>query len=322
MRAAVVLSWVPRLHIGQRLPVQSWLLAILLAGALEGSPAAENRQEDHSGGGLTNYVQKIPGTTAAFEMIAIPGGTITPGRSKDSPQDTNDLPARPLTVKPFWIGRYEVTWDEFLPYIFAEWDKAERNPEESDGFSRPTKPYGSLFREHGQARHPALGMSHYSAVQFCRWLRARTGLEYRLPTEAEWEYACRAGTNTVYCWGDNPDLASEHAWFEANSDMTTHPVGKKPPNKFGVYDMVGNIAEWCAEDSEEAPRVARGGAFTEPLSKLRCAARMMDVPEWNALDPQIPKSMWWLSSADFVGIRVVRSLPEPTEAEENAGETK
>ena len=85
------------------------------------------------------------------------------------------MPPQTLTVPGFWIGRFEVTWEVFLPYVFAEWDKADKPEGEVDGFSRPTKPYGSLFREHGQKDHPAIGMSHFSAVQFCKWLSARTG---------------------------------------------------------------------------------------------------------------------------------------------------
>jgi len=205
----------------------------------------------------------------------------------------------------------------FMPFVFAEWDKTQTKEGEADGFTRPTKPYGSLFREHGQNGHPALGMSHFAATHLCKWLTARTGLEYRLPTEAEWEYAYRAGTSTAYYWGDDPEKADAYGWFADNSDITTHPMGKKAPNKFDLFDMAGNLAEWCAQDSDEGPKAARGGAFTEPATGLRAAARKIDVPEWNALDPQIPKSIWWLSSGDFVGIRVVRSLSEEANASSN-----
>ncbi|MBI4657968.1 MAG: SUMF1/EgtB/PvdO family nonheme iron enzyme [Verrucomicrobia bacterium] len=262
---------------------------------------------------FTNYVQHIPGTEASFELVAIPGGTITVGSPEnEADREPSDLPQKTVTIQPFWMGRYEIRWDAFMPFVFAEWDKTEVKEGEADGFTRPTKPYGSLFREHGQDGHPALGMSHFAATQFCKWLSVRTGLEFHLPTEAEWEYACRAGATTAYFWGNDAAQADSYGWFVDNSDLTTHPLGKKAPNKFGLYDMVGNLAEWCAPETDDGPRAARGGAFTEPVTRLRCAARMIDVPEWNALDPQIPKSIWWLSSADYVGIRVVRSLPDQT----------
>lgn len=268
-----------------------------------------------SPGCLTNYTQRISGTDASFDMVAIPGGTIAIGSPENEVgREASDLPQKTVTIRPFWIGRSEVTWETFLPYVFAEWDKFVKPEGESDGFTRPTKPYGSLFREHGQNSHPALGMSYYSARQFCRWLSARTGLDYRLPTEQEWEYACRAGSRTAFHWGEDGARATDYGWFETNSDFTTHPVGKKRPNKFGLFDMAGNVAEWCGSESDESPKVVRGGAFTESITKLRNASRLIEAPEWNALDPQIPKSIWWLSSADFVGIRVVRSMPEETNA--------
>jgi mono/diheme cytochrome c family protein len=157
-------------------------------------------------------------------------------------------------------------------------------------------------------------MSQRSATFFCKWISKKTGVNYRLPTEAEWEYACRAGATTPYFWGDAPESAKDYGWFKENSLVnsleTTHPVGKLKPNKFGIYDIVGNVAEWCSKESAEAPSVARGGAFSESVAKLRSAARMLETPEWNELDPQSPQSVWWLASADFVGFRLTRSLEQ------------
>ncbi|MBM3841381.1 MAG: formylglycine-generating enzyme family protein, partial [Verrucomicrobia bacterium] len=295
----------------KRVPtVPSFALILSAFGAIQ-LAAAEDPIKP-SPANFTNYVQRIPATDASVEMVAIPGGTITIGSAEDEAgREASDPPQKTVTIQPFWMGRYEITWEAFLPYVFGEWDKFEKPEGEADGFSRPTKPYGSLYREHGNNRHPALGMSHFAARQFCKWMSMRTGQEFRLPTEAEWEYACRAGTKTPFFWGDDATRAESYGWFADNSDYTTHPVGKKAPNRFGLFDIVGNLAEWCEQEGEDDPRVARGGAFTEPVAKLRSAARLIDVPEWNALDPQIPKSIWWLSSADFVGIRVVRSLAEP-----------
>lgn len=256
-----------------------------------------------------NYTQAIPGTTAKFDMVAIPGGEITIGSPEnEAGRDDKDLAQKKVTVKPFWMGKYEVSWAEFLPYVFGDRDEIEK--EKKDGITRPTKPYGSVYRDRGEKGYPALGMSQHSAENFCKWLSYKTGEKYRLPTEAEWEYACRAGATTPYFWGDDASKAGDYAWFKDNSEITTQPIGKKQPNKFGLYDIVGNVTEWVQKESAEAPAVARGGAFDQELKNLRSASRMFDCPEWNELDPQSPPSIWWLSAADFVGIRLVRSADE------------
>jgi mono/diheme cytochrome c family protein len=157
-------------------------------------------------------------------------------------------------------------------------------------------------------------MSQLSATEFCKWLSWKTGKKYRLPTEAEWEYACRAGAETPYFWGASADQAKDYGWFADNSQGTTQPVGKLKPNKFGLYDIVGNVAEWTQLSAKDAPGVVRGGAFTSKPEGLRSAGRMIDNPSWNELDPQSPPSIWWLSAADFVGIRVVRSADGETAA--------
>ena len=186
-----------------------------------------------------------------------------------------------------------------------------------DGISHPTPPYGSVYRERGEKGYPAIGMGLPAASEYCRWLSKKTGVKYRLPTEEEWEYACRAGAKTAFFWGDDPIGAKDYGWFKENSATsslgeTTHPIGKLKPNPFGLHDIVGNLAEWCAAVDKDAPHVVRGGAFSEPVTRLRCAARMIETPEWNELDPQSPQSIWWLSSADFVGFRVVRSFGDET----------
>ena len=253
-----------------------------------------------------NYKQTLPGTAVSFEMVAVPGGEITVGSPAAEPgRDASDSVPQKVRVEPFWMGRYEVTWQEYLPFVFA--DKQDFEQERKDGITHPTKPFGSVYRDRGETGYPAIGMSQKSAVEFCRWLSAKTGRKYRLPTEVEWECACRASSSTPYFWGQEPARAGDYAWFKGNSKGTTHPVGQKAPNKFGLYDIVGNVAEWCAKDSASASCVVRGGAFTEPVENLRSAARLLETPAWNELDPQSTPSVWWLSAADFVGIRVVCS---------------
>ena len=102
-----------------------------------------------------------------------------------------------------------------------------------------------------KGKQPAISMTHHAAMEYCRWLSAKTGKTYRLPTEAEWEYACRAGTKTAYSFGDDPTKLGEYAWYADNSDGTPQIGGKKKPNPWGLYDMHGNVAEWCVDQYDK-----------------------------------------------------------------------
>ena len=190
----------------------------------------------------------------------------------------------------------------------------------------------------GKEGYPAVCMTQFAAKMYCKWLSAKTGRYYRLPTEAEWEYACRAGTTTAYSFGDDPEKLGDYAWFADNSDEKYHKVGKKKPNPWGLYDMHGNVAEWCLDQyvadrykqlagkaadnpvvpvTKEYPQVVRGGAWTDEAPLLRSAARRGSSKDWKAQDPQIPQSIWYHTDANFVGFRVVRPLRIPS-AEEAA----
>jgi formylglycine-generating enzyme required for sulfatase activity len=303
-----------------------WLAGPGLARSSEAVPAPP--------GGLTNYVQTIPGSTVTFEMVAIPGGSICVGSPTSDPgRGTNELPVRQVTIQPFWMGRYEVSWAEYLPFVFMDRREVVRDVDklegiiDKDGISHPTKPYGSVYRERGQKGYPALGMGLPAAMEYCRWLSKKTGIRFRLPTEDEWEYACRAGSTNAFFWGNDPKLARDYGWYLETSFVkeydkeTTYPQGKLKPNAWGLSDIVGNLAEWCMSSNLQGPHVARGGAFSESVASLRCAARMIETPEWNELDPQSPQSIWWLASADFVGFRIVRTFGEPIEADQWAAKS-
>ncbi|GHE44973.1 formylglycine-generating enzyme family protein [Sphingobacterium griseoflavum] len=284
------------------------------------------------------YTQKLSGTNLEFSMEAIPGGMFTMGSVKDGRDD--EKPAHQVKLDPFWMGTFEVTWDLYEPFVYKDLEATRTldgavDPD-VDAVTRPTKPYLDMTFGMGKEGHPALAMTHYNAIQFCKWLYVRTGEFYRLPTEAEWEYACRAGSQTAYYFGDDVTKLTEYAWFAANSDAQTSPVGKKKPNAWGLFDMLGNVAEWTydqyipdfyqqfadkvAEDPVAIPTTlyphsVRGGSFESQATDLRSAARGASDPFWKQLDPQIPKSNWWFPEAPFVGLRLVRPVVKPSPQE-------
>lgn len=285
-----------------------------------------------------NYTQDIPGTKLAFDMVAVPGGSFQMGSPETEHQRAADEgPQHTVAVSPFWIGKHEVTWDIFEPFVYKDYEITQSNGNVSaavDAVTRPTKPYLDMTFGMGKEHHPAVGMTQYAAIQFCKWLYTRTGVFYRLPTEAEWEYASRAGTTTAYNFGDSPALLEEHAWFKANSNLKTHPVGSKKPNAWGLYDMHGNVAEWTmdqyipdyyqqwknktaqnplANPTKLYPHVVRGGSFKDEAGALRAANREGSSPNWKRIDPQIPKSNWWFPEAPFVGLRLVRPVTPPAQ---------
>ncbi|WP_129716562.1 SUMF1/EgtB/PvdO family nonheme iron enzyme [Pedobacter sp. SYP-B3415] len=284
------------------------------------------------------YTQKINGTQLQFDMQAIPAGSFQMG-SKSGKAD--EQPVHNVKLDPFWMSKFEVTWDLFEPFLYKDYEVRQSEgpvPAEVDAVARPTKPYLDMTFGMGKLGQPALAMTQYNAIQFCKWLYTRTGVFYRLPTEAEWEYACRAGSKTEFSFGNNAAQLGDFAWFKDNSGNKTHKVGEKKPNAWGLYDMHGNVAEWTFDQYEEDfykqpraaganpvavpeklyPNVVRGGSYDEAAENLRSAARLASDPAWKQLDPQIPKSNWWFPEAPFVGIRLVRPAKAPTKAEIDA----
>jgi len=277
-----------------------------------------------------SYKQQIDGTTLSFEMQAIPAGEFTMGSKKGK---KDELPLHKVKLAAFWMGKHEVTWDIYEPFLYRDYEKTHSVspvPENVDAVTRPTKPYLDMTFGMGKAGQPALAMTHYNAIQYCKWLYARTGVFYRLPTEAEWEYASRAGTSTEYFFGDDESKLSEYGWFKDNSGGKTHPVGLKKPNQWGLFDIYGNVAEWTYDqyipdfyagnvsDNPVAvpdklyPQVVRGGSYDDLAKDLRSAARLASDPVWKQLDPQMPKSNWWFPEAPFVGLRLVRPVKTPS----------
>ncbi|HEX6940557.1 MAG TPA: SUMF1/EgtB/PvdO family nonheme iron enzyme [Longimicrobiales bacterium] len=236
------------------------------------------------------YTETLPGTLVRFEMVPVPAGRVAVRTAPGV--DT-------VAVGPFWMSRVEVTWDAYDVWVFGlDAGGQVATGKGADAVSRPSKPYVLPGAEFGHQGRPALAMTHHAATRFARWLSERTGRKYRLPTEAEWEYACRAGA------AGPPAPLSDHAWYRENSDGRTHPGATRTPNAFGLYDLLGNVAEWV--DGADGTPVVKGGSYADAADAVNCAARQSQSPAWNMTDPQLPKSRWWLADAPFVGFRLVR----------------
>jgi len=277
----------------------SVILVILGAGAAQVKRAqnvAMNTAAQSAGKTLAAYTETIPGTVVKFDMVPVPGGTYTITDPKTGKPEQ-------VTIKPFYIGKTEVTWDEFDVFVHKLDAPDTQKTGGADAVSRPSKPYGAVDRGYGHKGYPAISMSYLSAQKYCEWLSAKTGKKYRLPTEAEWEYACRAGVLPAGPITDS-ELLDKLAWHWGNSEDKTHKVGTKQPNAWGIYDMLGNVAEWCQPMDDEVP-VVRGGSFDDQPDKVHPTARKKYTPDWQMNDPQNPKSQWWLTDAPFVGFRVV-----------------
>ncbi len=290
------------------------------------------------------YTESIPGSDLKFDMVAIKGGTFTMGSPEgEAKRNADEGPQHKVEIAPFWMGKYEVTWDEYDQFAFSmdlkkkkrenvDLTKQPDTEKKADAVTRPTPPYADETFGYGRRGQPVICITHHSAMEYCRWLSAKTGKLYRLPTEAEWEYACRAGTTTAYSFGDDAEKLGEYAWFVENAEKP-QPIGKKKPNPWGLYDMHGNVAEWCLDryvadiyskfakadvskgpvvlpTAAEYPYVARGGSWDDDPDKLRSAARVASNLEWSVQDPQRPQSIWWHTDATFVGFRIVRPVEE------------
>ena len=280
------------------------------------------------------YEQDIPGSSLKFSMVPIPAGTFMMGSSeKDKAKEADETPQHAVKISPFWIGAYEVTYDEFNQFFL---DASLSQNIATDAVTRPSSPYIDMTLGMGKdGGFPANSMQQYGALMYCKWLYKKTGVFYRLPTEAEWEYACRAGSTAAYPFGDDAAKLGEYAWYTNNSENKYHKVGQKKPNAWGLYDMLGNVGEWVLDQYQadyysslsgtatdpvrlpevRHPRTVKGGAYNSEAKDLRSANRLMSDPVWNRRDPQIPKSKWWNADAPFVGFRIVRPIVQPTEEE-------
>jgi sulfatase modifying factor 1 len=282
----------------------------------------------------TETVTTKIGEEISFDMVLIPAGTFQMGSPADEPGRKDDEePRHEVRLDSFYLCTTETTIELFMAYYqetvsakkdFITTQQEQKETENVDAITGPTPVYGDMTMGYDN-KHPAMGMTWHNAMTFCRWLSKKTGKEYRLPTEAEWEYACRAGTTKAYGSGNNPEELKEVAWYEETADSETNAVGKKKPNAWGFYDMLGNVREWVfdfysadayKQEAAKSPavnpkgpetgkvHVARGGDYSCPAKEVRCAARAYEEKWWRSGDPQIPKSKWWLPEMDIIGFRV------------------
>jgi len=304
---------------------------------------------------FADFTEFIPGTSVSFEMVAIPGGTFAMGSPEsEAYRRADEGPVHSVSVSPFWIGRVEVTWDEFETWYRATksegrtdtqlMDRQLEEESEVDAITGATPPYVPPDQGWGRGDRPAITMTHHAAVQYTRWLSLVTGKRYRLPTEAEWEYAARAGTGSAYFFEGDPTKYSERRFWNrlfgrntavldsfaihaGNSGGMTQPPTAVSANQFGLLNMVGNVKEFCLDwyapdifgrrsgtgvivdprgPDAGTEHVIRGGSFRSDPSELRSAARDRTRTDACLLtDPQAPKSIWWFSDCTDVGFRVV-----------------
>jgi formylglycine-generating enzyme required for sulfatase activity len=303
-------------------------LALAASVALIGASAQPSARQ--AAAALAKYTDTIPNTKVTFDMVPVPAGTFMMGSPATEPgRNADEGPQHKVTLKAFYIGAKEVTWAEYDEFGFSIDLQRKRKlgltgPKDAgDVVSRPTPPYADESWGWGKDAQPVIGITQYSATKYCEWLSARTGKKYRLPTEAEWEYAARAGTKTAYSFGDDAATVGDHAWLKANSEEQPHLGGQKKPNAWGLFDVHGNAAEWTRDlydaafygkspadnplnDTKELyPHAVRGGSWDDEPARLRSAARRSSIEAWSRRDPQNPKSLWWHTDATFVGFRVV-----------------
>ncbi len=288
------------------------------------------------------YLETIPGTNHSFVMVPIPAGEVLMGSPEgEEGREPNEGPQITAKVGPYWMAAYEVTWDEYDTFFQSADTKAAaaagtaRNDtdQKADAVTRPTPPYVDMTFGNGHDRIPASCMTSHAAIHYAKWLAAKTGKEYRLPTEAEWEHAARAGAKTKFFFGDDIKKLDDYAWHSENSNGKPHVIGAKKPNPWGLHDILGNVREWCADeyvadyhkklgpgkthDNPLMPAPAttkqkhiwhavRGGSWQDDPTWCRPAWRVGADVEWSVQDPQLPKSIWWHTDALHVGMRMVR----------------
>lgn len=301
---------------------------------------------------MVPYNVTIPGTTVTFTMIPVPGGKFLMGSpDSETGHQKDEGPQVAVELEPFWMAKNEVTWAEYQLFmgmykIFKQYQSQgvrRVNPDNLvDAITVPTPLYepSHTFAFGDKPEQPAVTMTQYAAKQYSKWLSGITVQQLRLPCEAEWEYAARAGSAKAYSFGDDPKDLAKYACFSETGGKGPGLVGERAPNAFGLHDMHGNVWEWTIDgysaEGHQAiadlvrskqppvqwpenafPRTVRGGGWQDPADRLRSASRLgSDDEDWKDEDPNVPKSPWWYTNdpARSIGFRLVRSL-KPLDAE-------
>lgn len=352
--------------------------ALLLAGMI-GCATSDSAQESEQGlstttaaavtedtrtslepGVFDDHTREIPNSSQIIDLVAVPGGSFLMGSTETGQTE--------VELDPFWISRYEITWDQYNLFLEDSIEDLRRelyqvfygvDIETADAISAPTwteemlevlreseipadvisipsPSWGDLTGGMGTSGYPAINITQYAALMFTKWLTIKTGDFYRLPTEAEWEFACRAGNYGDYAPFYHPEI-DDYAWHRGNSDRSYHRVDSKQPNPFGIHNMIGNVAEWTMDqffedyhdrlEGEPAinpwfkpdqlyPRSVRGGSWMDQPEAASCLQRRGSDPSWKRNDPQLPKSLWWHTNAFHIGFRIVKPKNQPDGVEE------
>ncbi len=275
----------------------------------------------------------IPGTEVSYQLAYLPGGAFRMGEGE----------GHEVSLDPFWIGVKEVTYEEFVLFQYRDNDSdasvRTEGQYKADAVLRPTPQYIDFtFGMGSKGGFPAVSMTQQGALRYCQWLYQKTGEFYRLPTEAEWEYACRAGATGSLPPNVSADSLQDHAWLFENSYEKYQPTGQKTANAWGLYDLLGNVAEWTLDQyadnyfeligaaaanplippTQRHSRTVRGGSYDTFAQDCSCTRRQKSDPRWQQRDPQIPKSKWWNTDSPFLGFRLVKPAKAPTAAEVEA----
>lgn len=305
------------------------LITSLIAGRLSAQTAGDIRHDS------------IPETGLSFSMAYIPSGEFMMGSPEsEAGREEDEGPQKNVSISAFWMGQMEVRFEEYEVFRQRRLDESHPVSEtlsyDADAVTRPSPPYEDPSFGMGTTGYPASSMTQYAALQYCKWLYQKTGMFYRLPTEAEWEYACRAGTDGPWFFGSNPDSLDQYGWYYGNSNGVFHPVGEKQSNPWGLYDLYGNVAEWTLDQYQKDilltygeanvadpwripekvhPRTVRGGTYDDDAEDMRSSERLRSSQSWKERDPQFPKSYWWNTDSPFVGFRIVCPVDQPTAEE-------
>ena len=275
-----------------------------------------------------NFKEQIPGSDVSFDMIAIPAGEFEMAIYPNNKFNSKPLVRKKIELSPFFMAKVELTWDAYLVFLRDVESEGREQTQaldslETDVISGATPPWGDPSQGWGMGQRPAITMTHHAAQVYCQWLSKVTGKNYRLPSEAEWEYAAREGAHSA---SSIPSIEkADAAIYKNNAHGKTQLPQQVQANGLGLKNMLGNVKEFCQDtydptgyyndpgpltnplfQAANQEHVVRGGSFKSTKSQISPFQRDHTFhDDWLKTDPQIPKSIWWYSDCNDVGFRVV-----------------